>query len=159
MTFRSLLLLAIVLCGTIVLGSCGGSEYKFGNQRRLPSLTGNWSINAISGTTSAQYQGTANLGQTNLDLSGTVTGLFTYCGATGLLDAPLSAAAGFNSESVTSYTISGATLQENVTVGGTQLVTLTGSASADGGSMSGSYIVPPGSCSSGDTGTWSASKM
>ena len=139
------------------LAGCGGSEYRFGNSRRLPSLTGNWRFTAVSGTTYTQYQGTSSLNQTNLDLQGTVNSLFPACAPTALTDIPLSPASPFDSSSVISYTFASGTMQENVS-DGQQLVTLTGSASADGNAMSGTYFVQSGTCSDGETGTWSASK-
>lgn len=146
---------AILLAFCMV--GCGGSEYRFGNSRRLPSLTGNWRFTAVSGITYTQYQGTASLGQTNLDLQGTVNSLFPACAPTALTDVPLEPTSPFDSNSVTSYTFTSGTMQENVS-DGQQLVTLTGSAAADGNSMSGTYALQSGTCSDGETGTWSASK-
>lgn len=152
---QSLSALALILC--ILLAGCGGSENRFGNQRQLPSLTGNWRFTAISGTTYTQYQGTASLGQTNLDLQGTINSLFPACAPTALTDIPLQPTSPFDSTSVTSYTFTSGTMQENVS-DGKQSVTLSGSASADGKAMSGAYVVQSGTCSDGETGTWSASK-
>jgi hypothetical protein len=148
------LIACLLLCA--LLAGCGGSEYRFGNQRTLPNLSGHWTFKLVSGTSYAQYQGTADLTQTNLDLQGTANAIFPSCASTALVDIPLTPTPGFNSNSVVSYTLTG-TMQEDVS-SGKQLVSLSGSASADGNGMSGSYTLQPGACSNGETGTWAASK-
>jgi|SRR6516162_2640352 len=60
----------IALILTVCMVGCGGSEYRFGNNRTLPNLSGQWSLTATSQATSQQFQGTANVAQTNLDCRG-----------------------------------------------------------------------------------------
>jgi hypothetical protein len=145
------LLLAVSMLG------CGGSEYRFGNSRRLPNLSGNWNFTATSQTMSQQFHGTASFAQANLGLQGTVNLLFDYCAPKATLSGVLTPTDPFDSFSVTSYSLS-LVLQENVTEGGSQEVDLDGSASADGTKMSGTYTAPAGSCTAGDTGVWTATK-
>ena len=147
----------VALLLTVCMVGCGGSEYRFGNDRRLPNLSGMWNFTATSQTMSQQYQGAANLAQTNLGLQGIVNLLFDYCAPSATAGGSLTPNPSFDSSSVTSYDVQ-ITLQENVAGGGTQQVNLTGSASADGTRMSGTYTVPAGSCTTGDTGTWTAEK-
>jgi hypothetical protein len=63
----------------------------------------------------------------------------------------------FDYTSTTSYSIS-MTMQENVTGEGVQQVDLTGTVSANGNQMSGTYIAPAGSCTIEDHGVWTANK-
>lgn len=147
---------SLALISILTMAGCGGSEYRFGNQRRLPSLTGDWIITASSQTMSQQFQGTGNFSQANLGLQGTVNLLFDYCAPTSTLGGSLTPTDPFDSNSVTAYSVS-ATVQENV-VGGQQAINLLGSASADGNSMSGTYTASAGTCTTGDSGVWSASK-
>ena len=142
----------------MLLAGCGGSEYRFGNNRTLPNLSGKWNVSATSNATSQQYAGTANLAQTNMALQGSFALLFTYCAdsatATGLLDPNTT----FTPTSLTSYGVT-ITLQESVgSNSGPQSAILKGSASADGTHMSGTYTVPAGSCTTGDNGVWTANK-
>lgn len=145
------ILLAVCMAG------CGGSEYRFGNTRTLPNLSGQWNFSATSQTMSQQYQGTGNFAQTNLGLQGSVNLLNNVCEPTANLSGSLVATPAFNATSLTSYSVS-ITLQGNVSGGGTQEIILSGSASADGTKMSGTYTVPEGVCSSADAGAWTASK-
>jgi hypothetical protein len=146
------LLLAICMVG------CGGSEYRFGNSRTLPNLSGQWAFTATSQTMSQQYQGTANVAQSDLGLQGIVKLLFNYCAPSATVSGLLEANPSFSSTSVTSYGIA-ITLQENVAQNsGPQEIDLTGTVSADGTKMSGTYTAPVGSCTSGDTGVWTANK-
>jgi len=145
------LLLAVCMLG------CGGSEYRFGNARRLPNLSGQWTFTATSQTMSQQFQGNASLAQTNLGLQGNLNLLFDYCAPTATVGGVLVAVQPFDDSSVNSYTLS-LKLQENVAGGGLQEVDLTGSASADGTKMSGTYTAPAGNCTIGDSGVWTAAK-
>ena len=57
----------------VFMVACGGSEYRFGNSRTLPNLSGQWNVIATSQTISQQFVGGANLAQTNLGLQGNVS--------------------------------------------------------------------------------------
>ena len=145
------MILAVCMLG------CGGSEYRFGNTRTLPNLSGQWAVTATSQTMSQQFQGTANVAQTNLALQGSVSNLFDYCAPTATISGTLDGTQPLDPNAVTSYALT-LTMQENLTGGGTQMITLTGSASADGTHMSGTYTALAGLCTTGDTGVWTANK-
>ena len=146
-----------ILVAVFMLG-CGGSEYRFGNSRRLPNLSGKWNVTATSIQMSQQFQGVANLAQGNNGLQGTMTNLFTYCAASATVGGVLTPVSGFNAASVNSYSVD-AMLQEDVSSGSApQAIELIGSASADGTHMSGVYQASAGSCTTGDSGTWVANK-
>lgn len=149
------LLLAMGMIG------CGGNhtEGRFGNPRKLPGLSGTWNFTATSQTMSQKFQGTASIAQTNYAVQGTVNLLFDYCAPTATISGVLTPTDPFDSSSLTSYSPVNLTLQENVTGGDApQQVNLTGSASADGSQMSGTYTAPAGGCTAGDTGVWTAAK-
>jgi|SRR6516162_5404983 hypothetical protein len=103
----------IALILTVCMVGCGGSEYRFGNNRTLPNLSGQWSLTATSQATSQQFQGTANVAQTNLGLQGTVNNLFDYCAPAATLGGSLQPTQPFIPASVTSYQLT-LTLQESV---------------------------------------------
>ena len=146
-----------ILLAIFMLG-CGGSEYRFGNSRTLPNLSGTWSISANSTQTSQQFQGTANVAQTNNGVQGTLQGLFSYCAPSATLGGTLDPIQPFDSTSVNSYNVN-VVLQEAVGENSApQAIQLVGSASADGTHMSGTYTATAGSCTTGDTGTWTANK-
>jgi len=138
---------------------CGGSEYRFGNARTLPNLSGQWKIIATSQTMAQQFLGTANLAQTNLGMQGTVSQLFVYCAGSATASAELVPNSAINPSSVVSYGVT-MTLQEGVSsASGPQQINLVGTASADGQKMSGTYSAPAGSCTAGDMGVWTANKQ
>jgi len=133
------MILAIFMVG------CGGSEYRFGNNRTLPNLSGQWHISATSIDKSQQYQGTANFAQTNTGVQGTVNDLFTYCAPSATLGGALDPVSPFDSTSLNSYAVD-VVLQEDVPTGANpQSIELSGSASADGTHMSGVYTAHSGS--------------
>jgi len=144
---------------TMALVGCGGSEYRFGNGRTLPNLSGQWNFSATSIDKSQQYQGTANFAQSNGGVQGTVSNLFTYCAASATLGGALTPYnTTFDATSVYSYSVD-IVLQENVPTGSSaQAIELLGTASADGTHMSGTYKAYPGSCTTGEDGTWQANK-
>lgn len=147
------LLLAMGMIG------CGNhTEGRFGNPRELPGLSGTWNFTATSQTMSQQFQGTASIYQANYAVQGTVNLLFDYCAPSATVSGTLVPTQPFDSASLTSYAVD-LVLQENVTGDAApQEVDLTGSASADGSQMSGTYTAPAGGCTDGDIGVWSAHK-
>lgn len=156
MSGRSVVSLSVLLLLLAPVG-CGGSEYRFGNQKNLPNLSGQWNFSATSQTMSQQFQGGGNIAQSNLGIQGSVSTLFNYCAPSATISGTLTPTQPFDTTSVTSYTLT-MVMQEQVSNGGTQEVDLTGSASADGTRMSGTYTAPAGSCTAGDSGVWTASK-
>jgi len=159
MTSRSVLIAPVLLLSLVLLG-CGGSEYRFGNQPREQYVTGQWVFQANSTTMAHQYQGTATLSQVNLGISGTVNLLFDYCAPSAQISGQLSngLVPGIPPDLGQSADVT-LTLQENVASGGAQEVDLSGSAASNGNSMSGTYTAPPGSCTTGDVGNWTAYKQ
>ena len=157
MIMKKYVRLLLALLVLVSIAGCGGSEYRFNNQRSLPNLTGHYNFSATSQTMSQQYQGTAEVSQSNLAVQGSVTELFNYCAPSATVSGSLTPVDDFNPTSVVSYTVN-LVLQENVVGGGTQEVDLTGTASANGDHWSGTYTAPPGSCTTGDSGVWSADR-
>lgn len=149
--------LGIALFFVVGMIGCGGSEYRFGNARTLPNLSGSWTFTAQSQTMPQQFQGTAEVAQSNLGLQGSVNNLFVYCAPNANLSAVMTPTQPFVSTSVTSYSLV-VTLQENVT-GRPQTIVLQGSSSADGTHMSGTYTAYAGGCTNGDSGAWTANKQ
>jgi hypothetical protein len=146
-----------IIMALFMLG-CGGSEYRFGNSRTLPNLSGDWTFDATSTTTSQQFHGTASFAQTNNGVQGTVTNLFTFCASAATLGGVLNPVQPFDPTSVNSYKVD-IVLQEKVPSGSApQAIELLGSASADGKHMSGVYSAESGACTTGDSGTWVANK-
>lgn len=156
MSGRSVVFLPVPLLLLALMG-CGGSEYRFGNQKPLPNLSGQWTFSATSQTMSQQFHGTGSIAQSNLALQGSVSTLFNYCAPSANISGTLTATQPFDTTSTTSYTLT-MVMQEQVADGGVQEVDLEGSASADGTRMSGTYTASGGSCTTGDSGVWSASK-
>ena len=154
---KKYLLPAVTVTIVMILIGCGGSEYRFGNQKNLPNLSGQWNYSATSQVMSQQYHGSGNLAQANLGVQGNIDLLFSFCAPSATVSGVLTATQPFDTSSMTSYSLT-IVLQENVSGGGTQEVDLTGSASADGTKMSGTYSAPAGACTTGDSGVWSASK-
>jgi hypothetical protein len=134
----------LLLCGG--LAGCASSATN-----STASLTGNWQFTFKSSANGGTYTGTASITQggfVNSLGSGTedtVTGTVTFANATCATVAPLSG------------TISGSKVIFTVTEA-TESVTLTGSVNASFTAMSGNYATPSGGCTSGDFGSWSASK-
>ena len=168
-TFASAAFARVIMAGTVVWSlatliavcmlGCGGSEFRFGNSRRLPNLSGKWNVTANSTAMSQQFQGIADLAQVNHGLQGTLTNLFTYCAASATLGGVLSPNRAFDATAVNSYGVA-AVLQEAVGPGSApQAIQFLGSASADGTHMSGVYTADAGSCTAGDSGTWVANKL
>jgi hypothetical protein len=149
------LLLAVLMVG------CGGSEYRFGNsQSSTPSnLSGQWTFTASSTTTSAKYNGTGSVQQTNTAIFGSINLLFDFCAPTASITGMVGSTAPTEPGIPSSSTAIAMFLQENVSLGGSQTATLYGTVTIDGKRMSGTYDLAPGACSLyGESGVWAANK-
>ncbi len=131
----------LLLCGC--LAGCGSA----------PNLTGNWQFTLKSSANGKTYTGTASITQSGpVDSQGAgglermVTGTLNFANDPCATTAPLSG------------TISGSNVILTATEGGQQVVSLTGSVNAAFTAMSGNYTTPFGGCTSGDFGSWAASK-
>jgi len=130
----------VLLCGC--LAGCGSSA---------TNLTGNWQFTIKSAANGNTYSGTASITQGGFvaslgsGIEHTVTGTLNFANAPCATTAPVSG------------TISGLQVILTVTEA-TQSVSLTGSVNAAFTAMSGSYTAPLGGCTSGDFGSWAASK-
>lgn len=129
-----------MLCGGLT--GCGSSA---------TNLTGKWQVTFKSKANRDIYTGTASITQggfVNSLGSGTehaVTGTVTFANAMCATAAPLSG------------TISGLNVILAITETG-ESVSLTGNVNPAFTAMSGSYATPPGGCTAGDFGSWTASK-
>ena len=131
----------LLLC--VCLASCGSA----------PDLTGNWQFAIKSAANGNTYTGTASLTQSSGPVNSQgagglermVTGTINFANDPCATTAPLSG------------TVSGSNVILTATEGG-QSVSLTGNLNAAFTAMSGDYTAPPGGCTSGDFGLWSASK-
>jgi hypothetical protein len=134
-------LLVLLLCGS--LAGCGSGS--------APNLTGDWQFTIKSSANGSTYTGTASItqggfvGTLGSGTEDTITGTVNFANAPCATTAPLSGA------------ISGLNVVFTVTEGG-QPVSLTGNVNAAFTTMSGSYSAQLGGCTSGDFGSWSASK-
>ena len=134
----------LFLCGCLV--GCGSSS--------AANLTGNWQFTLKSSANGNTYTGTASITQSSgpVDSSGAgslermVTGTMNFANDPCAMAAPLSG------------TISGSNVILTATEGGQTALSLTGSVNAAFTAMSGNYTAPFGGCSSGDFGSWAASK-
>jgi hypothetical protein len=130
----------LLLCGC--LAGCGSSA---------PNLTGNWQFTVKSSAYGNTYTGTASITQGGpVDSSGSgvermVTGTMNFANDPCATAAPLTG------------TISGSNVILTATEG-SQLLLLTGSVNAAFTAMSGNYTFSYGGCTSGDFGSWAASK-
>jgi hypothetical protein len=136
---RLLTSLVLILC--VVLSGCSGGSGSGGSQNAQPiNLAGNWQASTISNLGYNTFLWGA-INQTGGQFSGTMNISGSPCAVSG--------------------TLSGSVNGLNVTVSlleGTQTVSLTGTASADGNSMTGTYQAPAGGCTNGDSGTFSATR-
>jgi len=133
---------ALLLCGC--LAGCGSSS--------APNLTGNWQFTIKSSVNGNTYTGTASITQGGpVDSTGAgglervVNGTMNFANNPCATTAPLSG------------TISGPNVILTATEGG-QPVSLTGNVNAAFTSMSGNYTAQLGGCTSGDFGSWAATK-
>jgi hypothetical protein len=118
-----------------------------------PNLTGNWQFTLKSSVNGSTYTGTASLTQNSSpvnsegagSLEHMVTGTLNFASDPCATAAPLSG------------TISGSNVILTATEG-SQPVSLTGNVNAATTTMSGDYTAPLGGCTSGDFGSWTASK-
>ena len=129
---RSLWALLLVL----FLVGCGGSSSS-----DLPfSLSGSWRFTGHSNALSLDFGGVATVSQ-NMDVVTGIVGFEMPCGGGQVLTG----------------TVSGTTVNLELGQSGQQ-INFTGTVANGGGSMSGTYTAPLGACSTGDSGTWSATK-
>ena len=100
-------------------------------------FTGNWMFAAKSTVYGFQSSASGLLTQNGNSISGQLSLSGTPCAVSGAVTG----------------TVSGTALSMTLNEGG-QLVTFTGTVSADSTSASGTYAAPPGGCTNGDYGTW-----
>ena len=118
-----------------------------------PDINGDWQLTAhstvfgLTFTASGYITQTANQITGYLTISGSPCVPITNIG--GSWYTPQSAFSG----TVSSAGVLNATLDENG-----QLVSFSGTVSADGNSVSGTYMAPSGGCTNGDRGTWTAAR-
>jgi hypothetical protein len=130
----------LLLAGTIVLSACGGGTSS--STRRSASLSGNWQFSMTNTPDLVANSGLQ--GGFVLQNNGSVTGAVVYS------DTLLNSLQGpCNSGSAP---LTGTTSGNTVTltaVGGNQTFALTGTLSADGSMMTGTYTVTPGTAADG----------
>lgn len=137
--FRLLALLAVILY--IALCGCGSGNGSGGSQTaQAVNLAGNWEASTISNLGYDTFLSGA-INQTGTQLSGTMNISGSPCAVSGAL-----------SGSVNGLKVTMSLLE------GTQSVSLAGTASADGNSITGTYQAPAGGCTNGDSGTFSAAR-
>lgn len=130
----------LLLCGCFA--GCGSSS---------PNLSGNWQFTIKSSADGKTYTGTASITQSGF-VNSLGSGLErTVTGSVNLANDPCATAASL------SGTISGSNVLLTITEG-SQPVSLAGSVNAAFTAMSGSYTAALGGCTSGDFGSWAASK-
>lgn len=123
----------------VVLSACGGG----GNSSTAPvNMAGNWQFTGNSTTFGYTFTASGQVNQTKSSISGTLS----------LSGSPCARTADF------SGTLNGTSLSATLNESG-QNVSFTGTVSADGNSLSGTYAAPSGGCTNGDTGTWSGSRV
>jgi hypothetical protein len=132
----------LLLCGC--LAGCGSSSAR--------NLTGNWQFTVKSSANGNTFSGTASITQ---------SGPVNSQGAGGLERMVAGTVNFANNPCATTAPLSGTISGSNVILTATedgQSVSLTGSVNAAFTAMSGNYTAPLGGCTSGDFGTWAASK-
>jgi hypothetical protein len=127
-------------CANADTGTWSGT--RSGNGSAAPTnIAGNWSFLSTSSKVVGQVSFTGTVVQTGSGISGAFDISGTPCAQTGSLAGTL------NANSIT------ASLNENG-----QTISLSGTASSDGNSASGSYSASLGGCTNGDAGTWSGTR-
>lgn len=134
---RSFALLVLILC--LGLSGCSGGGGSSQSAQVL-NLAGNWQANTTSNLGFNTFL-SGTLAQTGNQISGTMSISGSPCATSGTLNG----------------TVTGRSVTLSLTEGA-QSVSLSGTASVDGNSMTGTYQAPAGGCTSGDSGTFSATR-
>ncbi len=129
-------LLAVGCFALAACGGCGGSSQS----AQVLNLGGFWQTSTISALGYDTFLA-GNLTQTGSRISGTLTIYGSPCATSGTLTG----------------TISGSTVTMSLTEG-LQIASLTGTATSDGNSITGTYQTPSGGCTNGDSGTFTATR-
>jgi Concanavalin A-like lectin/glucanases superfamily len=130
-------LLAVVGCFGLAACSGGGGSSQ---SAQVLNLGGFWQTSTVSALGYDSFL-LGNLTQTGNEISGTLTIFGSPCASSGTLTG----------------NISGSTVTMSLTEG-LQSVSLTGTATSDGNSITGSYQTPSGGCTNGDSGTFTATR-
>jgi hypothetical protein len=135
--------LVLVTVFVFLIGCGGGSSGGSQSQQATPvNIAGDWQITAKS---------------TVFGFSATVTGFVNQSGGT--ISGQLAISGSPCAVSATmAGTVSGTAVTIQIDENG-QPVTLSGTASVDGNSASGTYTATTGGCLNGDTGTWTATRV
>jgi hypothetical protein len=134
-SFRVGFLVALLIdCG----GGGGGGSSQSGT---VLNLAGNWQASTSSKLGYNTFL-SGTLTQTGNQISGSMTISGSPCALSGML----------------SGTVSGSSVTLSLTEG-SQMVSLSGTAAPDGNSMTGTYQAPPGGCTNGDSGTFTATRI
>ena len=131
---RKLIWCVVLLLAVCAVG-CGGSSGS--NQI---DIAGSWSFSSQSSL--VMVSGNATMQQSGNALSGQVTLNGTPCATSATLTGTISG-------SMVNFQ-----LQE-----GSQAVSFTGTVTANGTGVSGTYTAPTGGCTNGDSGSWAATKI
>jgi len=132
---RSCAHLVAILC--LLLSGCGGGSSQ---NAQVVNLGGYWQTSTVSALGYDTFLA-GNLTQTGNQISGTLTIYGSPCATSGNL----------------AGTVSGLNVTMSLTEG-LQSVSLAGTVSSAGNSITGTYLAPSGGCTNGDSGTFAATK-
>lgn len=124
------------------LSGCGGGSSSSSQQSAPVNLAGNWQFTAKSTPFGITVVGNGSIQQNGSSISGQLSLSGTPCATTASL----------------SGTITGTSLNFQIQEG-SQPVSFTGTAAANGSSASGTYTAPSGGCTNGDFGTWTGTRV